>query len=69
MRQAMKCRDCQHFDSPEYPPQRELGACDVDGLEKMPPDAPACECFAVSWVGNVRLRNEERDARWEAVDV
>lgn len=65
----MKCRDCQHFDSPEYPPQRELGACDVDGLEKMPPDAPACDEFMLSWDGVRRLTKECEDARWEAVDV
>ena len=61
----MNCRDCQHFTSPEYPPQRAIGACDVDGLEKMPPDASACECFAISWDGNVRHRDDEWARREE----
>lgn len=65
----MNCRDCQHFTSPEYPPQRELGACDVDGLEKMPPDAPTCDEFVLSALGHERQVEEWNDNRWEAVDV
>ena len=65
----MICRDCQHFDSPEFPPKRAIGACDADGLEPMPPDAPACDEFALSALGHERQVKEYEDARWEAVDV
>lgn len=65
----MKCRDCQHFTSPEYPPQRAIGACDVDGLEKMPPDAPACDEFALSALGHERQVKEWNDNKWEEADV
>lgn len=64
MRQAMICKDCQHFDSPEYPPKRAIGACELE-LEPMPPDAPACDEFMLSWDGDVRHRDDEWARREE----
>ena len=64
----MICKDCQHFDSPEYPPKRAIGACELE-LEPMPPDAPACELFVLSGLGHERQVREYEDARWEGAGV
>ena len=64
----MKCRDCQHFDSPEFPPKRAIGACELE-LEPMPPDAPACDEFALSPLGHERQVKEWNDSKWEEADV
>ena len=64
MRETIKCRDCQHFTSPEFPPQRAMGACGLE-MEKMPPDAPACESYLETPAATFRRAREERDEDWE----
>lgn len=64
MRQAMICKDCQHFDSPEYPPKRAIGACELE-LEPMPPDAEPCGEFVPSAWGARQMERAAIDAEWD----
>lgn len=59
------CRDCVWFDSPEWPPEKMDGHCELDGIERMPAMAEPCESFAASAYAEMKATRIAKDEEWD----